>query len=62
MHIFTYLNKQKKIHKFLEKEISNIELLIDLNSKKLTNKDLINYSNSLFVFSHDKDKDSVIIN
>jgi len=62
MHIFTYLNKKKYINEFLEKELSTIDLLMDIDSRTLTNKDLINYSNSLFVFSNDKEKDSVIIN
>jgi len=62
MHIFTYLNKKKYINEFLEKELSKIDLLMDIDSRTLTNKDLINYSNSLFVFSNDKEKDSVIIN
>ena len=62
MPIFTYSKKQQQINDFLDKELSNIDRLISIHSRKAITNNLIDYSNALFVFPNDKEKDSVILN
>ena len=64
MNTFTYLNKKKykKILQFLDKELSNLDDLIDSNTEMKSNKYLMDYSNSLFITSDKDENDSVILN
>jgi len=64
MNIFTYLTKQqnKKIIKFLEQELSDLDEVIDSSLDLNSNKYLIDYSKSLFITSNKDDNDSIILN
>ena len=64
MNIFTYLNKQKhkQIIKFLEKELSDLDDVVDFSSDLSSNKYLMDYSKSLFIISNKDDNDSIILN
>ena len=64
MNIFTYLNKkkQKKIIDFLDSELDDLDSVAILNSKKNTNKNIIDYSNALFVASNEDQNDCIILN
>ena len=64
MNIFTYLTKQqnKKIIKFLEQELSDLDEVIDSSFDLNSNKYLMDYSKSLFIVSNKDDNDAIILN
>jgi hypothetical protein len=64
MNIFTYLNKKKhkNILNFLDSELDDLDALTTANSKKNISKNIIDYSNALFIVSNEEKNDCIILN